>query len=544
VVPALTRRHWNRRELLRAAGSIALVGVADLAVPRRARAEPNVFPLSVASGDPTATGAVVWTKLAPAAIVAGRDVVLEVASDAAFGDVVARERIPASELHADRDWTVRFDLDGRLAPDRHYAYRFAYGKVRSPTGRLRTLPAPDAAPPTLRIALAACQDYARGFFNAYDDVAREELDYILHVGDFLYESFVPLRSRRRIALPSGAHVAQDLADFRALHRTYRSDPALQRALERHTLIAIWDDHDVANDRYWDRTENRLRAPDHPLDGDPRRSDAMHAGGIRAWWEYLPLRAPYDAAAASPRDRLRLTRSFRFGTLADLFVTDERLWRDGHPCGERHRVNQSDAMCPGRTAAGRTMLGDEQRRWVVDGLASSRARWKLWANSVPLTPVGFGSGVTRVFLTVDEWTGYAHERGDILHELATRNVRNLVSLTGDLHTFFAARLHADEVYPGRENSPPVGVELATGAISAVKLGELAGASVRWDVVRPNNPQLAFWNAMANGYSFVEVTPEAVVYEARGFAVDRRAEPATREVLGRCRVADGVADVGEI
>jgi alkaline phosphatase D len=181
---------------------------------------------------------------------------------------------------------------------------------------------------------------------------------------------------------------------------------------------------------------------------------MHAGGIRAWWEYLPLRAPYDEIAPSPRDRLRLQRSFRFGKLAELFVTDDRLRRDAHPCGERgpgDRIYRMDATCPGRTAPGRTMLGDEQRRWLVDGLAGSAARWKLWATSVPLTPVGYGSGPGRLFLTLDTWTGYEHERRAILGELAQRGVRNLVSLTGDIHTFFAARLHADEADPLRENS---------------------------------------------------------------------------------------------
>ena len=543
---------WSRRELLRRFGvAVALRGAAGmLAGPTPARATVDatlqVFPSSVASGDPTTSGAVVWTRIASGTSRAGRDLVLEVASDARFADVVVAERVPASAIRPDRDHTVRVDLDGRLQPDRHYFYRFRYGTVSSRTGRLRTLPVPEAEPAALRIALAACQDYARGYFNAYDDVAGQELHFVLHVGDFFYEALVPEPSvpGRRIALPSGGRVARDLDDFRALHRTYRSDPALQRALERHTLIALWDDHDVANDRYWDRTANRLRAPDHPLDADSPASDAMHAGGIQAWWEYMPVRARYDDGAANPRDRLRIERAFRFGKLAELFVTDERLRRDAHPCGERgpgERVYRMDATCPGRTARGRTMLGDEQRRWLVDGLAGSSARWKLWANSVPLTPIGYGAGPGRMFLTLDTWTGYEHERRAILRELATRNVRNLVSLTGDMHTFFAARVHADEVDPLRENSPPVAVELGTGAVSAIRLGELAGGLAHPDVVLPNNPQLAFWNAVANGYAFVEVTPDAVRWEPRGFPVDRLIRGGEATVLGRCRVSDGVPDV---
>jgi alkaline phosphatase D len=535
----------SRRDLLgRAAATVVLwSGGRTFARTPGEAAAARVFPASVASGDPTASGAVVWTQIAPASHVPGRDLVLEVATDPDFRDVVVSEGIPAAAIGPERDWTVCVDLDGRLAANRRYAYRFGYGGVRSRTGRLRTLPAPDAEPASLRLALVACQDYVRGWFNAYDDIAREELDYILHVGDFIYETLSPL-ARRRLTLPSGGSFAVDLADFRTLHRTYRSDPALQRALERHTLIATWDDHEVANDRYWDRVAGRLRAPGHPLDGDPAASDRMHAGGIRAWWEYMPVRVPYDDAVASPRDRLHIERAFRFGTLAELFVTDERLRRDAHPCGEGgagERAYKMDATCPGRMAADRTMLGDAQRRWLVDGVAGSTARWKLWANSVPMTPIGYGGGSGRLFLTLDTWTGYEYERRAILGELAARKVTNLVSLTGDIHTFFAARLLADEVDPLRPSSAPVGVELGTGTLSSITLGEIGGASTHRDAVLPSNPQLAFWSPAANGYAIVTVTGDALLYEPRGFAVDRVVDPATATVLGRCRVASGIADV---
>ena len=158
--------------------------------------------------------------------------------------------------------------------------------------------------------------------------------------------------------------------------------------------------------------------------DPTAGDALHGAGIRAWREYLPARVAYDATSASLRDRIRVERAFRFGDLAELVLSDNRLRRDPHPCGEEGpgaRFYQMEAKCPGRTAKGRSMLGAEQRRWLVDRLARSEARWKLWASSVPLTPIGYGSGASRSYLTLDTWAGFEHERRAILAELARRGV---------------------------------------------------------------------------------------------------------------------------
>ena len=547
---------WTRRNVLvRGAAALALLGSGSrLLGARSAEAATNraakVFPQSIASGDPSPTGAIVWTRIAREARRAKRDLLLEVARDTEFREVVVEERIAASRIDAENDFIVRVDLDGRLTPNRRFYYRFVYDGTPSRTGRLRTLPEPDESPERLRLALVSCQDYTRGFFNGYADIAREEIDYILHVGDFLYETVVPERSLpgRRFKLPSGALLASTLDDFRAIHRTYRTDPSIQRAFERHTLLTVWDDHDVANDRYWDPVAARPRAPDHPGDDDPQKSDAVHAAGIRAWWENLPVRVRYDPASASLRDRIRIERSFRFGKLADLFLTDGRLRRDPHPCGEEGpgvRFYRMAAKCPDRLAEGRTMLGEEQRAWLVDGLAESPALWKLWATSVPLTPVGYGSGPGRLFLTYDTWMGYEHERRRILGDLAGRGVKNLVSLTGDLHAFFAAKLHAGDSDPLAESLPAVGVELATGALTAPRAGEFLSLLAHAGVIRDNNPHIAAWNSSVNGYSLVEITADSVEWEPRAFAIDRRLDPAAAPTSsGRLRVRSGVADFEEV
>lgn len=543
---------WTRRDLIRGAAAVlALSGCRALPLrsrPTESADDPpaRVFPQSVASGDPTPSGAVVWTRIAPETHVAGQDLVLEVARDPEIRDLVLSRRVASSRIGPERDFTVRVDLDGKLTAGSSFFYRFVYGESASRIGRLRTLPAEGAAPDRLRFALVSCQDYTRGHFDAYDHAARQDLDFILHVGDFLYESVVPARSLpgRGFALPSGGTIARTLDDFRTIHRTYRTDSSLQRALERHTLIAIWDDHEVGNDRYFDRAAGRLRAPDHPLDTDPAASDELHAGGIRAWSEYLPVRPRYDSTKPRPSDRIRVERSFRFGNLAELFLTDTRLRRDAHPCGEGaigERLFRMEATCPQRRAPGRSMLGEEQRRWLVDGLAGSRSRWKLWGTSVPLSSVGYGSGPGRIFLTLDTWAGFEHERRGILSELESRGIENLVSLTGDMHTFFAATLHAGEVDPLREPSRALGVEFGTGALSAAPLGEIAAMLSNPTIVTAHNPQMGFWSPFANGYSHVEITPDEIRYEPRRFAVDRTVESAEGEVLGRLRVRSGVAAV---
>lgn len=543
---------WSRRQVLRSAAALALAGpTSQLLLGAHAagagEATGEVFPQSVASGDPTPTGAVVWTRVAPQAAAAGHDVELLVSGDAELQDVVARERIAAATIGPHSDFTVRVDLDGRLAPDRRFFYRFRYGGASSPIGRLRTLPAADAEVPGLRFALASCQNVVRGHLNAYRHVADDELDYILHVGDFIYEEAGQRGAAlRTLVLPSGGAVARRLDDYRSIHRAYRSDAALQRALERHTLIAIWDDHEVANDRYWDAAAGRLRAPDHPLDGDATASDAVHAGGIRAFWEYLPVRPPYDERA-SLRDRLRLERSFRFGKLAELHLSDTRLARDPHPCGEKavgERLFRMEAKCPGRTADDRTMLGAEQRTRLIDGLARSDARWKLWATPVPLTPFGYGSGAGRLFLTLDSWAGYASERRAILGALAARGVTNLVSLTGDLHAFFTAPLFVDDVDPLRELPKAMGVEIGTGALSAPALGAILPVLSDPDVVRENNPQIELWNALANGYTRVEIGPDEIRYEPLGFAVDRVLERVEARSLGRFRARAGSSRIDRL
>ncbi len=212
---------------------------------------PRVFDLSIASADPTPSGVVLWTHIASSAWRAGESLYVQVASDAAFNSIVLEARVGPDDISAQRDYTVKIDLDGKLAAGSPYYYRFIYDGTVSRIGRCRTAPAAGASLSRLKFGLLTCQDYTNGYYGALAHVARDDsLDFVLHLGDFIYETAgdprfqsLPFADRTMI-LPSGGTVSMGLDDYRFIYRTYRSDPNLQAAMERHTWIMVPDDHET------------------------------------------------------------------------------------------------------------------------------------------------------------------------------------------------------------------------------------------------------------------------------------------------------------
>ena len=234
----------------------------------------RAFPQGIASGGPTPSGVILWTRVAPDVYDPDEPVAVVVAHDEDMEETAYRGIIADSEAIRAHDHTVKVDLDGELDPDATYHYRFVHDGVASRVGRCRTLPAPDASPERVSFAVLTCQNYQNGYYGAYHHVAEEDVDFLVHVGDFIYESatdhFTGLGSPdlpdRQLSLPSGNDRAHTLEDYRYLYRTYKSDRFLREALRRHTLIPAWDDHEIANDIYWDPEADAPRA-EHPLDGE-------------------------------------------------------------------------------------------------------------------------------------------------------------------------------------------------------------------------------------------------------------------------------------
>ncbi|WP_318569609.1 alkaline phosphatase D family protein [Salinigranum marinum] len=526
-------------------------------------ADPDeTFPQSVGSGGPTPEGVILWTRIAPDAFAPDESLGVQVARDAELTDVVYEGVVTDAERVRAHDYTVKVDLDGRLDPDREYWYRFVYRGVASRTGRCRTLPHPDSSPESLRIALLACQNYSNGYYPAYHYVAEAEVDFLVHVGDFVYESdggdFKGFGSYdypdREKSLPSGNGRVWNLDDYRYLYRTYRSDRFLQEAMESHTLIAGWDDHEMVNDVYWDRVTN-APAGDHPRGDDPQFMTELIADAMHAWWEFMPARVEYDPGGDSLQERFRLWRSFEFGDLVTLVMTDERLFRDP----PREAIPTVDNVGPQYEPPGRTMLGDEQRAWLVETITTSEATWTVWADEVLTVPLRIGSGPLSLYPVQGGWDGYTRERMRITEAVAEAGVDNFVTLTGDMHSYVAA--YQQTSYPGRvtggegvAQGDRIGVEFMTPAITSLNVAEALhltrGRRKRLTepllskLVPLMNPHIDFFDGHNWGYSVVEFTPDDCTYV--GYAVDKtvNSPDADREVVVAYRVPEGRVELEDV
>lgn len=469
-----------------------------------------MFPQGIASGDPSDSGVVLWTRIAPERYRAGEPLWLQIAESPDFTTPLLNAPVNAA-FGPNTDFTVQVDFSGLLQPARHYHYRFRYREVYSPSGRTKTLPAAGQRNP-IRLGLVSCQEFSSGYYGAYAHLARESLDAVLHLGDFIYEYSADPRYRRErfpgrtFGLPSGSYLAVNLADFRQLYRAYR-DPFMQAAMAAHPFVVMWDDHEFANDTYWDAAQDAPGAPDHPFKNSPERLKKLRLEANQAWHEYVPSRCAFDPSAPDPRQQLSTYRSLRFGDMLELFLTDTRSFRSPHPCGPEQRTLNN---CAASGDAGRTMLGAEQLEWLLQGLQASTARWRGIGSAVMFSPL-IALGTT---LNLDGWDGYAHERNQMLEAL--KDLRNLLVLSGDLHSALAGRIS-----PGFVGEPVIGYEFMAPSLTSPNPRDSFGTRFPWPgnrAVALLNPWLEFFDGEMNGYAILELSEEQVRYEL--YAVDKR------------------------
>ena len=465
----LTRRLFLAGTAAGAAGLLAeRIPGAWAAPPAAAGDDP--FTLGVASGDPTPTGVVLWTRLAPRPFdpdggMPRRAVPVdwEVATGPRFREVVRRGRSAATPARAH---AVHVEVDG-LDPGRHYWYRFRAGGHLSRVGRTRTCPDPRRPLGRLDLAVVSCQSWESGFYTAYRHLAEDDVDLVLHLGDYIYET-APRRGRPRIHLGGEA---TDLAGYRVRHALYKTDRDLQAAHARHPFLVTFDDHEVQNNH----------AGRHPAqDGDPAAFLRRRAAAYRAAWEHLPLRHPPRGAT------MPLYRRLRLGDLAEINLLDTRQYRDDHPCDAGGGIV---VTCPERTDKRRTILGDTQRRWLLDGLDRSRARWNVLAQQVVMAELDVTPGPGRSWGS-DAWDGYAADRGRVLRHLWERQPANPVVLTGDVHSYFVNDLRLSHRDP---DAPVVATELVGTSISSG-----AGGYQAFRRHLRDNPQVRFFDNRWRGY----------------------------------------------
>lgn len=496
----------QRRRLLMAGAG--LFGLTLIGRSTRLLADPsfstNPFSLGVASGDPASDGFVIWTRLAPDPTHGGGmpDAAVEVewtvAADEKFRKVIQR-----GVTLAQPEWahSVHVEVAG-LKPHRWYWYRFRVGDVLSPVGRSQTLPMPDARMDRLRFAFVSCQHFEQGWYTAYRDIAKQDLDVVIHLGDYIYE-----RHHRRGSVRE--HLLDEpitLADYRNHHAQYKSDPDLREAHARFPWIVTWDDHDVQNDY----------AGAHPQDNVPPEQFLLRrAAAYQAYYEHLPLRL--RSRPVGP-DAL-MYRSFAFGNLAQMQVTDDRQYRSDQPCGVPGFLGgQVTLDCNERNDPTRTMFGAEQERWLLQGLASSRKRWNILAQQLLMAQLDERRSDQRAWWT-DGWDGYPAARRRILDHLDQNKIRNCVVLGGDAHSFYASDLKPDF---DDEKSPVVATDFTGTSVTS----DPGGPYEYFKAMLPYNPHIKYFESRYRGYVRCEVTQNSWLTDFVGIEDIKDPQSATR------------------
>ena len=493
----------RRKFIQSAAASAALIPLAVRAEQSAPDPAVRLFRHGVASGDPLTDRVMLWTRVTPPATRSATgpiDVQWVIASDEGLQQVVARGTAQAA---VERDFTVKIDAGG-LGPGRTYHYGFVAGGERSPIGRTKTLP---ERADRLRVASVCCSNYPAGYFNVYRCIAnRPDLDAVVHLGDYIYEfangRYGDGTASGRVPLRAGE--ASTLEDYRDRYATYRSDIDLQEAHRRHPFIAVWDDHESANDAWSGGASNH----------NPSTQGSWMtrlAGAYRAYLEWMPIRESSDP-------KIHLYRSFRFGDLADLVMLDTRGLRDQQAIGTDAKM----LLDPSRS-----LLGATQEAWFFDQLrASQRAssRWRVIGQQIlftPLSPPGFPVANT------DVWDGYAPARNRIFDFLASEKITNMAVLTGDIHSSWAMDVPRNPWtgYDSTTGAGSIAVELVTPAISSPPFFSSPELRQRAATLRPLARHLKFLEGEHNGYTLLDITRERI--QADWYHVDSVAQRAETE-----------------
>jgi len=509
----------TRRRLLASGASTGLALIAAPALLRHAAAQRwhsgDPFSLGVASGAPRPDGFVLWTRLAPEPLsrnpqtpggMTGGDVPVgyEIAADPAMREVVQHGETTAEQAFA---YSVHLDVAG-LQPGRPYWYRFTSGDAASRIGRAATLPAPGAALDKLRFGFVSCSNYEHGYFSAYRHLADENPEFVLYLGDYIYEyvEFIRPTVRRH----SDGIEAATLPTYRDRYAQYRLDPDLARLHAEAPALVTWDDHEVQND-YADKWSQYFDDPDRFL--------MRRAAAYRAFYEHMPVR-PILSRPEGPV--MRVYDRVAFGDLIDVSIVDGRQYRSREACyrppnkGGGHL--ETDTSCPERRDVGRSMLGFAQEAWLATNLAQSKAQWTLIAQDVLMAQLRKKQDDGYAFWT-DDWNGYPANRTRLLKRIQDTRVANPVVIGGDAHAYFANDLKLDFDDPA---APVVATEFVGTSISAYGLP--------YDVVAPllpDNPHIRYFESRRRGYVCVDLERAHMQVRMRAVSdpADAKAEIST-------------------
>ncbi|MFT5889046.1 MAG: alkaline phosphatase D [Zhongshania sp.] len=488
AVPILTACGGNSNPSAAPSGAVALLK------------SPKVsFIHGVASGDPLDDRVILWTRVSPDEAGLEKVTVLcEVAKDPEFNIIVLSEPLVTGP---ERDYTVKFDAAGLLSEQRYW-YRFSVGGQVSPVGRALTLPMPGQYAERLRYAVCSCSSYPHGYFSVYRMIAnRSDLDFVLHLGDYIYEYGQDEYGDNAGRLLDPSHEIVVLDDYRRRYALYRQDSDLQAAHQRHPFITVWDDHETTDNSYKDGANNHN-------EGEGEWS-ARKAQAIQAYFEWMPIRPPTI-------DEESIYRAFSYGDLADFIMLDTRL---------EGRIKQLANPADPARAEQRDLLGQTQKDWFKHKLGTAQNTWKFVGQQVmfaqlqvlelqrllPGVPTEDFSPL--IAINMDQWDGYPTEREEILDFVEDNAIKNLVVLTGDIHSSWANELHqSSAVVTGGLLDEPLGVEFVTPSVTSPGFPD--GAAELLSAVLPvANPHMKYIELKTHGFILMDVNHQRTQAEYR-------------------------------
>ncbi len=486
--------NFSRRQILRGASLLGLAALSKplLATPPWLTGKPRFasypFTLGVASGDPLPTGFVIWTRLAPDpldAMATGGDPIpvrFEVAADDRFRKVV---RQGSAIAYPENAHAVHVDVGG-LEPGRPYYYRFMAGDEVSPVGRGRTTPAFMAPTDRYRFAFASCQNYTEGYFKAYRDMIANDVDLIVHLGDYIYEHSYDPRLRRVPMM-----TARSLDQYRALHATYKLDDDLQAAHAHTSWLLTWDDHEVANDYAADQ-DWRYE--------DPRTFLVRRAAAYKAYFEHLPLRR-----AATPNGPdMHLYQRVNFGDLMEISMLDTRQYRSDQPCQTPENGGWQMVNCAERFDPNRTILGQDQEKWLGWGYGRSGAKWNVMAQGMLFSKHDYKLGEGEL-IGSEYWDGYVASRNKVLDLIERRPVSNPIIIGGDVHASYVCDVK-------RDFDDPASKTLASEFVAT----SITSGNSHWPKnIRslPDNPHIKLYEGRHRGYTLCDLTKDSFTADLR-------------------------------
>lgn len=495
------------------------------------RQSEGSFSFGVASGDPLSSQVVIWTRVSPSKE-GPVSVKWFVSKDIGFKQIVQSGE---AGTDAQTDYTVKIDISG-LLPSTTYYYRFSLNDVTSPTGRTKTLPS--SGVDKLQFAVVSCSNYSAGYYNALASITlKKDLDAVIHLGDYIYEgttrSFAPQNKFSQDDFEE-THFNRTrewwLHYYRKRYAINRLDTDLQSAHQTHPFIVVWDDHEIANNAW----KEGAQAHNEEQDGD---WEVRKSAAKQAYAEWMPIRG----------NASRIFRSIKFGNLAELILLDTRLEGRDQQIYDVHDLTLFDD--------GRTMLGKEQKEWLLNKLDTSQCQWKLIGSQVIFSEFNvkwlsnFFSNEEKILqkTLLDYWEGYPAERDTIINHISKQNIKNVVILSASMHCALAfdvtlratkySRNGQASTYDAKTRKGSIAVEFATTSITSENFDEKMGnfyANTFESLINKKlpaplnfnpNPHLKFADLQKHGYYILKISKEKA--EAHFYFVDHLQKKITGE-----------------